>query len=329
MQKWMAWGLVLAGGGSSLMCGTPPQPPVEPQIPAVPDAGVSPPRSGATAEPAASARPASGATPLAVRSSTPGVIQCETMVCDAKTQVCCFDETTSQGRCLQRRPDGKDPCPRGAETRECDESSDCEEGTCCRVADFDDQCESIGGGWTCRGDGKCPTTDLSTEVCLPGSACGDRSCVASEHVVGWPREGLCPSSVNKVPCGSSRCGLGEACCYDPAAKRGTCVKDGEACEADATSGTRSLFWCTKRTDCDSDSECMNATGQAMYREFSCAERRCHFMGARLGPTLCTSKADCPDVSYGMEPDGTSTPYKLTGCNPSPLLPKGVRACEYQ
>ncbi|MEZ4370046.1 MAG: hypothetical protein R3B07_04445 [Polyangiaceae bacterium] len=327
-KHWAAWVVCGVGAWASLMCGPPSQPAVAPDDSSEADAAPSPPEEAGeedeTAGPSATTSAVSGE--LAVRASTPGKIQCETLDCDLKTQICCYDESAKQGRCLPRGSEEAKQCAgEDKAQRECDESADCGSGkACCRGVEYGDQCENLGERWACK-PGKCGSEALSAEVCLAGAKCGERACVAKEGIVGFPREGFCPSEVKDIPCGSSKCGLGEACCYDPATKQGSCVQDSDACQSAAASGSRSLFWCAKSADCNAGEECFNATGQAMYQEFSCGTRRCNVMSAMLGPFLCATKADCPPT----QEDGEGNVYKVSRCAPSASAPKGVRACEYR
>lgn len=325
MQKrhWAAWVICGVGAWGSLMCGPPSSPAAEPQSPSLPDAAPSPPNTerDATAAASASAEP-----PL--RSSTPGAVQCETLDCDSKTETCCFDISTMQGRCLPRGSEEAQQCVgEDKEQRECDESADCASGSlCCIQKRYDEACESQVELWACQVGKSCDYAVHSSEVCLTGSSCSGGPCKTDTRMLGSKRQGLCPSTITDIPCGDNKCGLGKACCYDPSTKRGTCVKESDACEQEGASFLgRHLYWCTKRSDCPEGSECFNATGQASHQEFSCGPTRCNVMSAMLGPFLCATKADCPPTRE----DGEGNVYRVSGCAESSSAPKGVRLCEYR
>ncbi len=124
------------------------------------------------------------------------------------------------------------------------------------------------------------------------------------------------------------CALGEGCCWDPAHKTGSCVKDSASCQgASATTAatTRSLYWCLSGADCGAGFECFNTTGSAYYQEYSCGHSPCHPLSAVLGPRLCKTQAECPQMVYaGQE----AAPFELTGCEALEGQLPGTKSCTY-
>lgn len=112
--------------------------------------------------------------PLPIVAASPGKIDCETVECDAKTELCCELYAGPARKCVSKSD------PAGCATVEamwkaCDEFADCSDGeVCCYVARPD---PSVAALQVCR-KGSCNPAE--PEVCLPGGKCrGKRRCKAT------------------------------------------------------------------------------------------------------------------------------------------------------
>jgi hypothetical protein len=123
---------------------------------------------------------------LPQRSTSPGVIDCEDVICDVATQMCCSEwddgkPSAQMGRCAPNGPAG---CgTRSAVWRSCDESLDCAQGeSCCYVPAWD-------GGYAqmvCHA-GACEAPEY--ETCLAGGQCKNgKKCKAEKGAAA----GHCP-----------------------------------------------------------------------------------------------------------------------------------------
>lgn len=109
--------------------------------------------------------------PLPIVATSPGQIDCETVACDARTELCCEFYAGSRRKCVPKSD------PAGCATVEamwkaCDEFADCSDGeVCCYVARPD---PSVAALQVCR-KGSCKPEE--SEVCLPGGKCrGAKRC---------------------------------------------------------------------------------------------------------------------------------------------------------
>ncbi len=128
----------------------------------------APPPVSSSAPVASASAPRVRGPALPLRSTSPGVIDCEDVICDVATQLCCSEwddgsPPAQLGRCAPKGPAG---CGTHRATwRSCDESLDCAKGeSCCYVPAWD-------GGYaqTVCHAGACE--DPEYETCLAGGTC--------------------------------------------------------------------------------------------------------------------------------------------------------------
>ncbi|MFO0553974.1 MAG: hypothetical protein U0271_36680 [Polyangiaceae bacterium] len=273
------------------------------------DSGVAPSATAptlTTAPASASATTSAGAR-LVPRASTPNKIQCETLDCDARTEVCCVVERSpgeKSASCAPRLPPGPNgttpwTCPSDGAVveRRCDEAADCPSGQrCCAVPYQESNLGSESCDTSC-GEERC----LAGSVCLNGNACAvDAGGLAGE----------CPRQIKPAICGGHRCKTDEKCCYSADQQRGSCAAE---CEEGAT-----RFECTSPDQCESGHNCSTWPGSQQYR--------CGGSGFE-GGVLCRTLVDCPHYLSALGVyDGAPTAKR---CEHSSDLPSGVRACVYE
>jgi hypothetical protein len=132
-------------------------------------ASVESPAPSSTATPSATAVLSATAGPEHPRprlpkvSTSPGKIECATVECDLRTELCCQDHDT--GRCVSL--DDKAGCgSKNVLWKRCDESADCGKGEVCCYSPRPDP-ETIAEN-LCR-KGGCVDPDM--EICLAGGRC--------------------------------------------------------------------------------------------------------------------------------------------------------------
>lgn len=237
--------------------------------------------------------------------SKPGVVACETVECNAKTEVCCADTKHHTGRCVPAPPaSDTNPCADAEAPWRCDENADCGGGqTCCESYACSDGCPTER---VCE-TGLCSATN--TEVCVQGAACrAGFSCFVDKGA----KAGDCRLAPHTTPCGAKACAAGEACCWNKTAKQATCAE-----ECDDVEGVVGL-------NCVSPGQCGGyacadffVPGRPGGTSVGCMAAS--FAGDRASVILCRSVADCPR-HLGDLP---------TACRESyPDLPHGVKQCVY-
>jgi hypothetical protein len=293
--------------------GEDPKPALHVGVSAAPAVTV-PPSASVSAGP--SAAPSAAVSALPVRSATPGKVQCGREDCDLSTELCCGDSEI--GYCEQKAAK-KPQCGLMADQRLCDETADCPKGQrCCQITSADDTCMT--SGKTICTPKKCgQTLEVSNEVCLPGSTCASGACI----VASGKREGSCPLDANALRCGAATCKVGEACCWDPVRRTGSCAA-GDTCP---TAGASHRFTCLRPSDCGPGLECFNGSGTVTFSDYHCGRVRCSSTALVAGPMLCESVADCPWVPRA-EPNGEIRGYGPRSCQTDKDLPAGVKACSY-
>lgn len=251
---------------------------------------------------------------LAVRASTPGVVQCENIDCNAASEVCCVLPTADGkyvGHCAAK-PNGdvtQSPCcdpnnphfcgsARGVTIdRRCDEATDC---------GSNQRCCSFGAG---EGDlitESCGDFCLE-ERCLPGSTCANGNrCGADPGALA----GLCPLQIKPAKCGATTCAMGEACCWDATQGKGRCSVD---CQGGAT------FACTSPEQC-APYQC-NTWASLDAERYVCGGE------GFIAGVLCRTLADCP-TNISALGYGPPAP-RATACVHAKEHPPGVKSCVYQ
>ncbi len=289
-----------------------------------PTAAVPIPAATASAAPTAAAVPTAKATAseaapaampaaqLPIRSTTPGKIQCETVDCDVNNETCCAVQafpSPPRGQCAPRgtsaEPNPRVDCAAGNDAsmvaRTCDEAADCRPKERC--------CSSITQGDGSQLKERCATSCgayAESEVCLAGSTCPNGArCIAKEAA----RAGYCPLRVRPVKCGAKTCTIDQACCWDQAAKTGTCVDDRGA----ETKCAGFVAGCAGPEDCGS---------LPCATEVSLGPKRID-CGGLGGPgsfeVACRTAADCPTkATTGAVP---------SACK-SGALPMGLKSCAW-
>lgn len=269
--------------------------------------------------PASVAVASSVAPPPTIPAATPDRIQCGTTQCALGSEVCCLVESDSGkewlGQCVvnKKGPDGTHPCckpnPMGhcghdglSHARECDEAGDCGgSGRCCSRGRWESD-------WSQQ---QCASPDGSCwdETCLPGSTCANgRACQPTGDEV----LGRCPLQSKPAACGSKTCALGEACCWDGETKVTRCAAKCDA-RAEAT------FECTGPEQC-APYDC-NAFSASPPARFSCGGE------GFVDRVLCRTKADCPE-QIGAQGYGAMAP-RIKACEPSDMVPSGLKECIYE
>lgn len=154
----------------------------------------------------------------------------------------------------------------------CDESSDCDGGTCCSDAVSGDTLVTVCVAKSGRGDAAC---DFH-EVCAPGGTCRTRG-AACAH-------GVCTKAKPRLRCGATTCAApGARCCGRP-------LRCGDASECAALA--EQTIGCRSDADCLAGSHCVVTPSESF-----CS--RTIIGGVTVTP--CTSDASCRRSAHPVCP----------------------------
>jgi hypothetical protein len=234
--------------------------------------------------------------------TTPGQIACDTTTCQLGREACCLASMDGVGYCIPGEE--RSEC-RGADVRaQCDENADCPASEVC--------CPYWGCSGGCPPEQVCQKApcDYGPEICRIGGLCRTGfTCVPD-----WTgRHGTCQWQDVGAQCGGKRCsGATPLCCWDEAARKGTCAAS--ACES------RDLghFSCTGPKDCGGSlcaSQSTMGNPDALETAYGCVS-----LSHLVNGVLCHTKQDCPR----HPPTGA----EVIACRHTPGLPPGVKACVY-